>query len=324
LSPSDSGNPEYFREASSTFLSLRYDGQAMAGSEKIIFRFGIFEADPSSGELRKSGMRVRLQEQPFQMLLMLVSRSGEIVTREEIRQKLWPSDTFVDFDHSVNTNINKVRDALGDSASHPRFIETLAKRGYRFLVPVDLVVFPATDSNRVRLDKKEEQTVVAPSTQASAPTLPAFSLSRVDELPAVSSGYLRALFLLIQIMYLVFYLTTLSRTATVQNLLERTVPAYAWVAIVVIVSASIGIVLRLYLISAVSFDISDLGRKFLKIFPAVLALDELWALAPFLLAQQIGLGLALGFAGALAYVPFAQRTLMLMRKRAADHLNSEK
>src|SRR3954469_16616462 len=96
-------------------------------------RFGPFEADLQTGELWKSGSRVRLQEQPFQVLAMLLARKGELVTREELRLKLWPADTFVDFDHGLNTAINKLRDALGDSASDPRYIETLARRGYRFI-----------------------------------------------------------------------------------------------------------------------------------------------------------------------------------------------
>src|ERR1700683_1918300 len=102
-----------------------------------VVRFGVFEVDLAAGELRKSGRRIRLQEQPFQILALLLERPGEVVTREEVRQKLWPADTFVDFDHSLNTIINKIRDALGDSAANPRFVETLAKRGYRFLVPVE-------------------------------------------------------------------------------------------------------------------------------------------------------------------------------------------
>jgi len=104
-----------------------------------IFHFGVFEADPGSGELRKSGVRLRLPEQPFQGFLLLVERPGEVVSREELRQKLWPADTFVDFDHSLNTIINKLREMLGDSASSPRFVETLANRGYRFLPAVEVV-----------------------------------------------------------------------------------------------------------------------------------------------------------------------------------------
>src|SRR5947207_12507306 len=99
-------------------------------------RFGIFEADLEARELRKHGRRVRLQDQPFAILAVLLERPGVIVTREELREKLWPADTFVDFDHSLNTAINKIREVLGDSAASPRFVETVARRGYRFLADV--------------------------------------------------------------------------------------------------------------------------------------------------------------------------------------------
>jgi DNA-binding winged helix-turn-helix (wHTH) protein len=102
------------------------------------FRFGIFEADLRTGELTKLGKRVRLQEQPFQLLAMLLERPGELVIREELRENLWPK-TIVDFDHGLNKAISKVREALGDSAENPRFIETVASRGYRFLADVAVV-----------------------------------------------------------------------------------------------------------------------------------------------------------------------------------------
>ena len=106
--------------------------QNSASSSRSI-RFGSFELDLRAGELRKEGFKIRLQEQPFQVLMMLLETPGQVVTREELRSRLWPSDTFVDFDHSLNRAINKLREALGDSAENPHFIETLAKRGYRFL-----------------------------------------------------------------------------------------------------------------------------------------------------------------------------------------------
>ena len=108
--------------------------------------FGVFEVDLRTGELRKHGLRIRLQEQPFQVLAMLLERSGEVVTREELQKKLWPADTFVDFDHGLNKVINKIREALSDSAETPRFVETVARRGYRFLAEVK-VVDPAPISN---------------------------------------------------------------------------------------------------------------------------------------------------------------------------------
>ena len=117
---------------------------AVPQNNNRIARFGVFELDLSTGELRKSGVRLRLQGQPIQVLTLLLERAGDVVTREELRQKLWASDTFVDFDHSLNTAINKVREALGDSASSPRFVETLARRGYRFIALVQLPV-PAAE-----------------------------------------------------------------------------------------------------------------------------------------------------------------------------------
>ena len=99
-------------------------------------RFGVFEADLKTGELRKHGLKIKLQQQPFQILVTLLERPGEVVTREDLRLKLWPADTHVDFYSSLKTAINKVREALGDSAENPRFIETLNRRGYRFIAPV--------------------------------------------------------------------------------------------------------------------------------------------------------------------------------------------
>src|SRR5690242_17596793 len=102
------------------------------------YRFGVFQLDTFSGELYKHGIRIKLQDQPCQVLTVLLERGGEVVTREELRQRLWDHDTFVDFDHSLNISINKLRDALGDAASNPRFIETLPRKGYRFLVAVSV------------------------------------------------------------------------------------------------------------------------------------------------------------------------------------------
>ena len=98
-----------------------------------IIRFSAFEVNLHSGELRRRGQPVKLQEQPFQLLVTLLERPGELVTREELRSKLWPADTFVDFDHSLNAAIKRFRDAFGESAETPIFVETIARRGYRFI-----------------------------------------------------------------------------------------------------------------------------------------------------------------------------------------------
>ena len=104
----------------------------MAQPNQLI-RFGVFEVDPRSGELRKKGFRVKLQDQPLQILLAVLEKPGEVVTREDLRAKLWPADTFVDFDHGLNAAVKRLRDALGDTAENPRYIETLPRRGYRFI-----------------------------------------------------------------------------------------------------------------------------------------------------------------------------------------------
>src|SRR6516162_8498305 len=109
---------------------------AAPARKKNIFRFGLFEADPASGELLKQGEQMRLQDQPFRMLVLLLERAGEVVTREELRDRLWPQQTFVEFDNGLNVAVKKVRDALGDDAENPRFVETVPRRGYRFIAPV--------------------------------------------------------------------------------------------------------------------------------------------------------------------------------------------
>jgi DNA-binding winged helix-turn-helix (wHTH) protein len=271
-------------------------------SNSRIARFGVFELDLSAGELRKSGVKLRLQGQPFQVLVLLLERAGDVVTREELRQKLWPSDTFVDFDHSVNTAINKVREALGDSASSPRYVETLARRGYRFIAPVQSE--PALgggghDANGI--DPPEP----APSPVTFHPEL---------EVPIPHRAITRGLFALIQVMYLCFYLAALIRLHAIQGIADSFLPLWGATALAgaVLVTAGVGIPLRCYLMSAVGFDYQRLGEKFARLFPFVLALDQLWAIAPFLLMQKIGLGAAFAASAALLYLPFSERTLIRM------------
>jgi DNA-binding winged helix-turn-helix (wHTH) protein len=289
---------------------------AVPQNNQRVVRFGVFELDLSAGELRKSGLKLRLQGQPYQVLVLLLQRAGEVVTREELQQTLWPSDTFVDFDHSLNTAINKVREALGDSASSPRYVETLARRGYRFIAPVQTP--DQTAAARETLLRPSERTT-APQVQApmatgtsdpdsSAPLHPEL------EVPIPRRALTRGLFALIQIMYLAFYLTALFRLHDVQAVADSFLPGWGATALVgtVMVTAGIGIPLRCYLLSAVGFDYRRLGEKFRRIFPFVLALDQLWAVAPFLLIPEIGLGAAFAASAALLYVPFSERTLIRM------------
>jgi DNA-binding winged helix-turn-helix (wHTH) protein len=278
-----------------------------------VARFGLFELDLSAGELRRSGVKLRLQGQPFQVLAVLLERAGDVVTREELQQKLWPSDTFVDFDHSLNTAINKVREALGDSASSPRFVETLARRGYRFIAPVQTDAMkdalPAGDAAVAAGDR-----VALTSSASSDGHSPTVAMHPDLEVPIPRRTITRGLFALIQVMYLAFYLTALIRLHQVQAVADLFLPLWGanLLSVAVMVTAGVGIPLRCYLLSAVGFDYQRLGDKFRQIFPFVLALDQLWAVAPFLLIQEIGLGAAFAVSAALLYLPFSERTLIRM------------
>lgn len=115
---------------------------SQSGSSLEVVRFGVFEADLRTGELRKHGLRIKVQEQPFQVLRLLLAKPGELLTREELRRQLWPADTFVDFEHGLNKAINKLREALGDDRAKPLYIETLPRRGYRFIAPISSASIP--------------------------------------------------------------------------------------------------------------------------------------------------------------------------------------
>ena len=278
---------------------------------RLVYRFATFEADPATGELRKAGVRLRLPEQPFRVLIMLLERPGELVTRDQIRQKLWPADTFVDFDHGLNTVINRLRETLGDSASNPRFIETLARRGYRFLAPVE-AAGPNPSPPPLAPSPAAEPVSPNRALRALNGRIAAAVLTREEEVPAVPRRFARILFLLFQLMYLGFYIAALARLDLVEDLLEGALTHWTWVVVVLVATASAGIPIRLYLLAAAAFDVRSLTRKFHHLFPFTFVLDELWALSPFLLLPQIGLGLALAASAALIYVPFSQRTVLLM------------
>ena len=111
-----------------------------------VLHFGVFEVDLKACEIRKHGVRLKLPEQPFQVLSVLLENPGEIVTRDELRTRLWPSDTFVDFDHGLNNAVMRLREVLGDSSENPRFVETIPRRGYRFIAPVAGSLLPAAST----------------------------------------------------------------------------------------------------------------------------------------------------------------------------------
>ena len=287
-----------------------------AKGEARIFRFGIFEFDSDSLELRKEGRtEPRIRDQAGQILIMLLERSRDLVTREELRERIWPSDTFVDFDHGLNTAINQLRGALGDSAANPRFIQTVPRRGYRFIAPVEIVIGrnaalppPVTNQN---LSPPEIPERAEPQDAVLLRARP-WVLSDPADLPSVPNRTARILFSLIQIMYLTFYIVSLARLSILLEILILPANRARIVLVLLIITGAVGIPIRLFLLSAATFNYRGLNAKFQKLFPLLLILDELWAFAPFLIVELIGAGLALAATAALLYVPFSQRSLLLM------------
>jgi cholera toxin transcriptional activator len=285
------------------------------------YRFGAFEADTSTGELRRQGVRIKLNAQPFQVLIMLVERSGELVTREEISRELWPDGTFVDSEHGVNSAVNRIREALGDMASSPRFVETLARRGYRFVAPVEQIGVsdnPLARDSEARSSVSTEQTTV-PATETK---LRSRILASPEELPKISYPIAQTLFVLLQVMYMGFYIGALANLAEIEDLFSP-LPKPMLVLIVMIVTAGILIPVRAFVLSAVIFHAPRAREKFLKLWQFLLPLDELWALSPFLLLHHINFGVALSCTALLVYSPFAQRSLVLMGAGEVDREVSE-
>jgi cholera toxin transcriptional activator len=284
--------------------------------EARLLRFGVFEVDLDAGELRKNGARMRLQEQPFQVLAALLQNAGQVVTREHLREKIWPADTFVDFDHSLNTAVNKIRESLGDSASNPRFVETLARRGYRFIASVDSIAAAVAAHAQ-----KQGMPAGAPAPHGlnDPPISPEGETELHPDLhvPVPRRSLVRALFALIQVMYLIFYVSGLAHLHAADRVASSFLPGWRALFVVgaILVTGAVGIPLRFYLLSAVAFDFRKLGTTFRRLFPFVLALDQLWAIAPFLLLPQIGVGLAFAATAALLYVPFSERTLVRLAYR---------
>jgi DNA-binding winged helix-turn-helix (wHTH) protein len=307
------------------------------------YRFGIFEVDAATGELRRQGLRVKLNTQPLQLLLMLLDRPGELLTREEISRELWPDGTFVDFEHGVHSAVNRIREALGDTAANPRFLETLARRGYRFIAPVERVDSqkdwlqkdlsgkgPSADENR---SSGEGSTTAASESHAPTPHTdtpeagtaekdagPSATrehktririLATPEELPKTSYAVVQTLFILLQLMYLGFYVGALANLAEIEDLFSP-LPNAAVAYRTLIITAAILIPVRAFVLCAALFHAPDFRGDFRKIWPFMFLFDELWSLAPFLLLHHINFGLALASTTLLVYSPFAQRSLVLM------------
>ena len=275
------------------------------------FRFGTFEADASSGELRRQGIRIKLHAQPFQILVMLLERPGEVLSREEISQALWSDGTVVDYDHGVNSAVNRIREALGDTASNPRFVETLARRGYRFVAPVEAIGGEPNQLAPATVD------AIALNSESDA-GIGKGILATPEELPATSPVVVQTLFLLLQLMYVGFYVGALLNLPEIEELLS-TLPRSSLIVDGLIGTALVLIPARAFVFCAVLFRAPGVQGKFLKMWPWLLVGDVLWALSPLLLLHHISMGLALACMALLVYSPFAQRALMLMGAGRRKH-----
>jgi DNA-binding winged helix-turn-helix (wHTH) protein len=284
------------------------------------YRFGVFEVDATTGELRRQGVRIKLHSQPFHVLFMLLERPGEVLTREEISRELWPDGTFVDYEHGVNSAVNRLRDALGDKASNPRFVETLARRGYRFLAPVERIVPEEEASTLAIATPPLEESPTVPVEPARIRFLDRV-LATPEDLPKSSHSVVQTLFVLLQVMYLGFYVGALSHLAEINELFSQLLFP-SWAFTVLILTAVLLIPVRTFLLCAVLFQAPGTREKFLKIWPVLLLFDGLWSLSPFLLLHHINYGLALACVTPLVYSPFAQRSLILMGAGGINHETS--
>jgi cholera toxin transcriptional activator len=275
----------------------------------MLYRFGVFEADSTTGELRRQGLRVKLHSQPLQILFMMLERPGELLTREEICRELWPDGTFVDYEHGVNSAVNRIREALGDKANNSRFVETLARRGYRFVAPVERIALQEDGSTTGRLAEVSEEPAT-PRAESGAGWFGSV-LATPEDLPKSSHTLVQTLFLLLQLMYLGFYVGALANLTEIKELMSA-LPPDTWVFTVLVVTATVLIPVRTFLLCAVLFHAPGFRSKFLKLWPFLLPLDILWALSPMLLLHHINYGLALACMALLVYSPFAQRSLILM------------
>lgn len=274
-------------------------------------RFDLFELNLHTGELSKAGSRVQLQDQPTRLLTFLANRPGELVTREEIQRALWKDGEFVEFEHAVNTAIRKIRIALEDTTNSPRIIETLPRKGYRFIASVDILE-QAVPNGR---EPKTEQKAVIERPAPSLPTIPEDNFI----LP-ISLTLTRVLFLLAQVPYVASYLAVFYHWDNLDAALSR-----AFILIPVNYSrfclqimALIGFAARIYLIGLVGWGHTDAGPRYRKLFPFLLFLDGLWAATPLLVERLSPLvswtGLIL-----MGWLIFGQRTLMRSIEQIQRH-----
>jgi len=263
-----------------------------------VIRFAEFELDLGRYELRRQGQAVRLEKVPMELLILLAKKEGQLVTREEIIQRLWGDNVFVDARQGINTAISKIRVALKDDPDQPRILQTVFGKGYRLVVPIE----------RISQESGPEAVQFhAPPPTAESETgrlVASPSASPIKHRDLMKPSHARALFLLIQAGYLVLYGATFTHFPQIQRL-----GAPHFILQLTLLMGLVGAPLRLYLISAVGLNYAGSGRLFRRAFPGILVLDVIWAAAPLFLFHRMG-EVTLLFVAALAFLPFSQRTLI--------------
>jgi DNA-binding winged helix-turn-helix (wHTH) protein len=302
-------------------------------------RFASFELDCGTGELFKNGRRLKLQDQPARLLILLVSRAGSLVTREEIQSALWEDGQFVEFEHAINVAIKKIREALGDDPLKPRILETLPRRGYRFIAavesaeesidskPAEAIANPVPVAAELAPVEVAIDSTPTPLSVPAAPAVPVIAppsppietpqgpsdeetLEREFALPAVHA---RIMFLAVQVLYLTVYAVALIKMDAVFSVLGAA--GIGWLAGPVLVGAACSIPVRLFLIFTVGLGHPAAGMKYRRMLPYLMPWDWLWAPSPFLLVHSIGPEWALVLTAVLVYPPISQLILM----RSIEH-----
>jgi DNA-binding winged helix-turn-helix (wHTH) protein len=278
----------------SILRSLIMPGKQTVASE--IIKFEEFELDKGRYELRRRGSPVKLERVPMELLILLAEREGQLVTREEIIQRVWGDNVYVDTRQGINTAVRKIRLALRDNPDEPRILKTVVGKGYRLAAPLSFA------------DSQSEPGPVVPAETAKAATGPGNSNAHPQPLGAaplpMRPTTARALLLLIQFGYLIFYAASF---IWFSSILRMGLPAL--VPYIFLTVALAGSAFRIYLISAIASNFPGKGRLFRQMFPGILVLDAVWASSPLLLFPKLGYVTLLFMAG-LAFLPFTQRTLV--------------
>jgi DNA-binding winged helix-turn-helix (wHTH) protein len=282
-------------------------------SESARIRFESFELDCGTGELFKESSRLKLQDQPARLLILLASRPGVLVTRNQIQEALWEDGQFVEFEHAINVAIKKIREALGDDPLKPRLIETLPRKGYRFIAAVESVAAPVVAEDLPAVESRVEATSALAAVLIQTKILDEPHEEQLEREFALPAIHARILFMVVQALYLTIYCLALIHMHDVASVLGGA--GLGRLAAPLLIGAAGSIPVRLYLIFTVGLGHPAAGLKYRRMLPYLMPWDWLWSVSPFLATPKIGAEWALVLSAVLVYPPISQLILM----RSIDH-----